>query len=51
MNEETKRAVIEDQIKNYGKCGSAIRWSDDYIKLCMQLPGGEFGLVNHQTVL
>ena len=29
MNEETRRAVIEDQIRNYGKCGSAIRWSDE----------------------
>ena len=31
MNEELRRAVIEDAIKNYGKSGAGMRWSDESI--------------------
>ena len=49
MNEELRRAVIEDAIKNYGKSGSGMRWSDESIKLYMQLPGGKHITKKHMT--
>ena len=49
MNEELRRAVIEDAIKNYGKSGAGMRWSDESIKLYMQLPGGKHITKKHMT--
>ena len=49
MNEELRRAVIEDAIKNYGKSGAGMRWSDESIKLYMQLPEGEHTSKKHMT--
>ena len=50
MNEELRRAVIEDAIKNYGKSGAGMRWSDESIKLYMQLPGGKHITKKHTQV-